>query len=53
MINKIYNYLKKNLAYFLQKAFTFSAVHTVNTACLVGYGQIEEPSSLNRFKKNI
>lgn len=52
MINKFYNYFKKNLAYFLQKAFTFGAVHTVNTACIVGYGQIEEPDSLKKLKKN-
>lgn len=51
MLNKIKQFLLKNSAKILSLVLTVGTVYTVNSACAIGYGQIEEPESLKRFKK--
>lgn len=42
---------KKNLAKLLSFIFTIGTIYTVNSACILMYGQEKEPESLSRFKR--
>lgn len=43
--------LTKIISGSIASVLTFLAVYTVNSTCLVGLGQEEEPTSLNKLKK--
>lgn len=43
--------IKRNIAKLLAFVFTIGTVYSVNSACILTFGQEEEPNSLKRFKK--
>lgn len=47
MLTKTKKFLLKNFAFVL----TALTVFTVNSTCIIGLGQNEEPASLKRFKR--
>lgn len=45
-------FFKKEIANFFAFVLTFVAISTVNSACVILFGQEKEPKTLERFKKN-